>query len=227
MVPEYAELPELQVLLMNIGIALVLGALIGYDRERKDKPAGLRTHALVSVAASLAMMGALVLDPGEGNDAIRGIGAIMTGIGFLGAGAILRRGEVVVGLKTGATIWTAGAVGMTVGLGWYGGAVATVVGILLILTLLGIVDEKLSTRTQKIRVMMSLDGSRPLAADLLNDLERLRFEIVSVEAAEVRDSGSTGLEMLLNSPAELAPEVAASMIKGREGISDVHFEVQD
>lgn len=223
--PEYAELPELQVLLMNIGIALVLGALIGYDRERKDKPAGLRTHALVSVAASLAMMGALALDAGDGNDGVRGIGAIMTGIGFLGAGAILRRGEVVVGLKTGATIWTAGAVGVTVGLGWYAGAVATVVSIIVILTLLGLVDDALPTDTKSIHLKMKLAEGEPFPADLLADLQDLRFEVVSVEVDDVDGDGSTEIEMVLESPGELAPEVAASLARGREGISEVRYEV--
>lgn len=98
--------------------AVVLGAVIGVQRELMGKPAGLRTHALVSLAAAIFTV--VPLEAGMDLDAIsRVIQGIATGIGFIGAGVILKRrdeGEVI-GLTTAATIWAATAVGVIIGLG--------------------------------------------------------------------------------------------------------------
>jgi len=97
-----------------------LGAVIGIERERYDKPAGLRTHILVAGAAALvtAVAADLVLEGGQG-DPSRGLHAVMTGIGFLGAGAILRpRKGPVGGLTTAATVFYTAAVGGAVAAGF-------------------------------------------------------------------------------------------------------------
>ncbi len=98
--------------------ALLLGAVIGVQRELMGKPAGLRTHALVSLAAAIFTLGPIEAGMHLA-DLSRVIQGIATGIGFIGAGVILKRhaeGEVL-GLTTAATIWTATAIGVTVGLG--------------------------------------------------------------------------------------------------------------
>lgn len=98
--------------------AVVLGALIGVQRELVGKPAGLRTHALVTLAAAIFTV--MPLEAGMAFDAVsRVIQGVVTGIGFIGAGVILKRqreGEVI-GLTTAATVWAATAVGVAVGLG--------------------------------------------------------------------------------------------------------------
>ena len=98
--------------------AALLGALLGWERERAGKPAGLRTHMLVALGAAL-----FVLFPSEAGMAIgdlsRVIQGVATGIGFIGAGTILKRAESeqVEGLTTAASIWLTGAIGMSVGAG--------------------------------------------------------------------------------------------------------------
>lgn len=98
--------------------AVVLGAVIGVQRELMGKPAGLRTHALVTLAAAIFTL--IPLQAGMGLDGVsRVIQGIATGIGFIGAGVILKRrheGEVI-GLTTAATVWAATAVGVVIGLG--------------------------------------------------------------------------------------------------------------
>jgi putative Mg2+ transporter-C (MgtC) family protein len=129
--------PEVEVLL-RVALAAVLGAVVGYDRERQDKPAGLRTHMLVSAGSALFVgSAALIVLESQGTDSnldvLRVTAAIATGIGFLGAGAIIRLGSEVVGLTTAAGIWVTAGIGVAVGLGQYWLSVgATLVAVLVI-----------------------------------------------------------------------------------------------
>ena len=106
---------ELAVRLLAAGI---LGGLIGLQRELAGKPAGLRTHFLVSLGCALFTVASLEGFPSA--DPARVAAGIVTGIGFLGAGAIIRGGEgIVVGLTTAASVWAVAAIGLAVGTGLY------------------------------------------------------------------------------------------------------------
>ncbi len=125
---------EIEVILRLL-LAAVLGAVIGYQRERAGKPAGLRTHILICVGAALFTV-ASVYGFGAATDPARVAAGIVTGIGFLGAGAIIRRGEgVVEGLTTAATIWAAAGIGLAAGVGLYLAAAVTTALILIVLFL--------------------------------------------------------------------------------------------
>jgi putative Mg2+ transporter-C (MgtC) family protein len=117
---------------MRVLIAGALGALIGYQRQQEHKPAQLRDHALVSIGSCLFMLVSISFDEG---DASRIASNVVTGIGFLGAGVIIRheREGVVRGLTTAASIWTVAAIGLAVGVGLYVLAVASTVGVFLLL----------------------------------------------------------------------------------------------
>jgi putative Mg2+ transporter-C (MgtC) family protein len=99
-------------------VALILGAVIGLERERRRHPAGFRTMAMVSVGSCLfTLLGARLFV--GGTDPTRIAAQVVTGVGFLGAGAILREGGGVRGLTTAATIWVVAAIGMAAGFGTY------------------------------------------------------------------------------------------------------------
>jgi putative Mg2+ transporter-C (MgtC) family protein len=102
---------------IKVLLAILLGGLIGGEREARDKSAGFRTIILICLGANLFTI--LSYNITNGNDAARIAANIVTGIGFLGAGAILREGNQVTGLTTAATIWLAASVGMAVGAGEY------------------------------------------------------------------------------------------------------------
>ena len=110
--------PQMVRVVVRVLTAALLGALLGAERERAGKPAGLRTHMLVALGAAL-----FVLFPAESGmevaDLSRVIQGVATGIGFIGAGTILKRAEAeqVEGLTTAASIWLTGAIGMSVGAG--------------------------------------------------------------------------------------------------------------
>lgn len=116
-------------------LALVLGGLVGLQREMKDRPAGLRTHALVAVGSATYTILSLYAFPIEGADVSRVAANIVVGIGFIGAGTIIRQGNVVVGLTTAATLWVVAAIGLAcaAGQGYLAIIVTTLVLIVLVL----------------------------------------------------------------------------------------------
>lgn len=115
---------------LRLLLAVVLGGVIGLERERGFKPAGLRTHMLVSLGCALFMLVAMESrrifgDPNGNLDPSRIAAQILTGVGFLGAGTILQARGSIHGLTTAASIWTVAAIGVAVAGGYYYGAVAT------------------------------------------------------------------------------------------------------
>jgi len=109
---------------LRLGIATLLGGLIGLNRDLRNKPAGLRTHAMVALGSALAALFGLKHlgdSPFDANAVSRVIQGILTGIGFLGAGVILRseHGKHVHGLTTAATVWLVAALGVGCGMGYW------------------------------------------------------------------------------------------------------------
>ena len=121
-------------LVLRLLLAAALGAIIGFQRERANRPAGLRTHTLVCVGSALFTIASLY-GFGGWADPARVAAGIVTGIGFLGAGAIMRReGGLVAGLTTAATIWIVAAIGLAAGAGLYVlSAVTTVIALIVLL----------------------------------------------------------------------------------------------
>jgi len=105
-------------MVLRLLLAVALGAIIGYQRERAGKPAGLRTHVLICLGAALFTVTSIYGFGGD--DTARVAAGVVAGIGFLGAGAIIRGGEgIVAGLTTAATIWAVAGIGMAAGAGLY------------------------------------------------------------------------------------------------------------
>ncbi|MDQ7820134.1 MAG: MgtC/SapB family protein [Armatimonadota bacterium] len=128
-------LEHIGVAALRLGLALVLGGLIGWQRESAEKPAGFRTHILVCVGAALFTLISAVGFFGTGADPARVASNIVVGIGFLGAGTIWRTGASVQGLTTAASLWTVAAIGTAVGVGYYIGAILTTAIVAAVLTL--------------------------------------------------------------------------------------------
>ena len=112
-------MPNDLVMVLRLLLAGALGAAIGYERERADKPAGFRTHTLVCLGAALFTL-ASIYGFGLNNDPGRVAAGVVTGIGFLGAGTIIRRdGGLLQGLTTASSIWAVAAIGVAAGTGLY------------------------------------------------------------------------------------------------------------
>ncbi len=134
---DIADINEATIIAVRLILAITLGAAIGYERERRGKDAGLRTHMLVSLGAAI-----FVLVPAtsgmETADVSRVMQGVIAGIGFLGAGAILKqeKDQEVKGLTTAASIWVAAAIGISAGYGREATAVASTLVALFVLTII-------------------------------------------------------------------------------------------
>lgn len=140
---------------MRLILACVLGGLIGIEREFKDRPAGLRTHILTSLAAALFTIMAIELSLTLANDEqniqadpIRIIEAVTAGVAFLAAGTIITKHDGVSGLTTGAGMWLAGAIGIAVGAGYYAIAAMTTGLALVIFILLNTILSLMRSRNR-------------------------------------------------------------------------------
>ena len=142
--------------LIRIGAALVLGFILGLERELTNKYAGLRTHILVSLGAcaftiisiygfpSYATGDNIILDQATGiRDTGRVAAQVVSGIGFIGAGAVLRNGPMIIGLTTAATLWISAAIGMICGVAMYDVAITTTLVSVAVLTLIRVLERKI------------------------------------------------------------------------------------
>jgi len=148
----------LSTIMGRLVVAIVLGGIIGFEREASAHSAGLRTHILISLAAALYTILTLeifhlpeVMTQGR-SDPVHAVEAVTAGIAFLGAGAIFRRGGGPRGLTTGAGMWLAGAVGMTAGLGYY--LIGLFVAVLAVLILMAakLLDRRIDERVARRRL---------------------------------------------------------------------------
>ena len=130
-------------MLVRLLIAVLLGSLVGYERERQGKPAGLRTHAMVGLGATLFTVVSLY-GFGPGTDTSRVAAMIVSGIGFLGAGAILHERGGVQGLTTAASLWVTAAIGIAVGVGMILMSLATTILVFAVLRFAPSVRRKAS-----------------------------------------------------------------------------------
>ena len=134
--------PDFLDIVLRLAAATGAGMILGINRELKDKPAGVRTHALVALGAAVIPLIAS-LPPTDGTSVSRALQGVITGIGFLGAGVILRKLEAgtVHGLTTAATIWLAAALGAACGLGYWSIA-AVAAALALLILVLGVPFER-------------------------------------------------------------------------------------
>lgn len=137
-------------------IAAVLGMVVGFEREFRHKPAGIRTHMLVATGSAAFMIltlemiiGPLQVIEGASADPSRIIQGIIGGIGFLGAGAIIQGGREVTGLTTGASIWVAGGIGVASGIGFIDFAILLTVIVVVIVYVIGRLERFVMRKVEK------------------------------------------------------------------------------
>jgi putative Mg2+ transporter-C (MgtC) family protein len=146
-IESFWEIEQTTRVVWRMAMALALGAAIGWDRERRDAEAGLRTHMLVALGAALFVL--VPLEAGMDDEQLsRVVQGLVSGIGFLGAGAVLKDSDEgrIHGLTTAATIWATAAVGIAAGLGHTGTAAIATVFMLLVLVWLRRLGKSIGRR---------------------------------------------------------------------------------
>jgi len=140
-------------------LAMIFGGLIGLQRERHERPAGLRTHALVCLGATVfTLVSYLGFSSGAGFDSTRIAAGVVTGIGFIGAGVIFRQGILVKGVTTAASIWIVAAIGLSLGTKlYYLSIIATLLGFLILSFLKSFEYRIIRTPNYRIKITASKD----------------------------------------------------------------------
>lgn len=197
----------------RIAVAAVLSGLIGYEREFRGKPAGLRTHALVGIGAAIFTVVGMV--GFEGADASRVAAQIVTGVGFLGAGAIFRSGDGVEGLTTAAGLWAVAAIGMASGAGAWVPAVVGTVAALIVMVVMAAIDMWVARQTAVMprHVEVVLESTDAIRA-ILKLTGRIDHRVAQLDLDRHADGGGV---LTLSVPPDHA-SVTAEMVATIKGV---------
>jgi putative Mg2+ transporter-C (MgtC) family protein len=227
-----AQIPTLHWshVLLRLGAAALLGGAIGLERELRDREAGLRTHMLVSVGSALFTIvsaygfreflvhGGSVVRA----DPTRIAAQIVSGIGFLGAGAIIRQGFSIRGLTTAATLWLVAAIGMAAGAGYYSAALIATAGALISLGPLRIAAYKIVRhyRGETGRLLIQLPtGESP--AGVIDAIERTGGRIESMDISQEADRRN--VDLIIELPQAQHPPQLVASVADVEGVLEVRW----
>jgi len=213
--------------LLRLVLAGVLGGVIGYEREHTNRPAGFRTHILVCVGAALVMVtsefifdmysGKVNLDPAR-------LGAqVISGIGFLGAGTIIRDGFNVRGLTTAASLWAVSCVGIAAGIGFYSGAVIATVLIFLTLIILKKAEKHFTTKNRYRTFIVESGNTQGQVGQVTGIFEKYRIEIKNIQLYKSKDN-ETMIKILVKMPGSTVDMQLLSDIQSLNGVGKVYEE---
>jgi putative Mg2+ transporter-C (MgtC) family protein len=168
-------IPEIDIDIQKLLFAILVGGLIGMEREYRDKSAGFRTNILICLGATLFTMFSIKL--GAEENTVRIAAQIVSGVGFLGAGAILREGKAVKGLTTAATIWFTAALGMGIGGGFFEFVLMATSAALIILWFFPIFETWIDNRRELRTYELKYDFNKSKAKDLENIFKGMKLKI--------------------------------------------------
>ncbi len=211
-------------IIFKLALAGILGGLIGLERESLSRPAGLRTYTLVCVGSALAMIVSIDIylqyyqtvnaDPG------RIAAQVISGIGFLGAGTIMREGASVQGLTTAAGLWVVACIGLAVGAGLYVPAIATTILILFVLIYFIKFEARFTGRREYKGIVLVVEdkpGQVGIIGSILGDLCVL---IKNIQLTQVEDN-YLEIEVLLQIPAGLSIDQVIEELSNVKGLRSI------
>ena len=211
--------------ILRLAVAAVLGGLVGLERERLEWAAGMRTHALVSLGSALFMVVSIfgfsdilneqhvILDPS------RVAAQVASGIGFIGAGTIIFRREIVKGLTTAASIWAVAAVGLAVGGGMFLAAISATLLALVLLVLARPVKQRLFPKrkeARRVRLVLRRDTS---LAELRSEIEASEVPLERIVVRPGSSAGEDDAELVLGKGSR--EEELLSLVEGLRRVSGV------
>jgi len=193
--------------IIGILTAAGLSSLIGLEREIHGQPAGLRTHMILGVGAALAATisilyshtlssSAMPSDPG------RIVAQVVSGVGFLGAGAILRFGVTIKGLTTASSLWTTAIIGIACGSGFFELAIVTATLVFIILTIIDKIEDAVLTTYKTRTLRVSLEDRPGIVNDIRSTLEEQKIRILSLNAS-MPNKKTLNLELIIRTPTDL------------------------
>ena len=194
----------------RLGSAVLAGAILGINRDLHHKPAGLRTHSLVSLGSAVVVV-VIVSLPGASADAVaRVIQGLVTGVGFIGAGTILHARGAVVGLTSAATIWVVAAIGVALGATFYWEAAGTTLLVLLVLQGLGRVELLVERQSTQSMLTVHTRPDPTVLEDLETVVRRTGLEIE--RQASRRENVDMVIDFTLRGPKRLHDQVMIALV---------------
>lgn len=213
-------------LIFRLLLALILGGIIGFERENVHRPAGFRTHILVCVGAALVMITSEYLVSkymGKTNSDPARLGAqVISGIGFLGAGTIMREGVSVKGLTTAASLWAVSCVGIAAGSGFYLGAIAATVIIYITLLSLKRMQTQISEKKFKKSFYVYSDYLPGRINELKETFSRFGITVRDVEFINDENEQNTIAKFLVEVPGIMDKQLIVEEMLSLQGIKKVY-----
>ncbi|MDR5684170.1 MAG: MgtC/SapB family protein [Armatimonadota bacterium] len=209
---------------LRLLLAIILGGIVGIEREVLEKPAGFRTHILVTLGAATFTLVSRYGFFGSGADPARIASNIVVGIGFIGAGTIWRHGAGVGGLTTAASLWTVAAIGMAAGAGFYAGALLATALVVVVLHLFARVERRLPRRVEGAGILTMTTVDRPGQLGRIGSiLGRYQASIEGVEMTERLD-GRVNLQLAVRLPKAADREKVLLAVAEAEGVDQAAWE---
>lgn len=182
------ELQELNLvsIMFRIFLAIIVGGVLGFERERKNRPAGFRTYILVCLGSAMVMMtNQYVYEKYGVGDPVRMGAQVISGIGFLGAGTILVTGKnKITGITTAACLWTAACSGLAIGIGFYELAVIGGIVIMFIMTGLHSLDRWTRQHSKYLDIYIEYSEKESTFSEFLAYARENQFEVSNVQASQ-------------------------------------------
>ncbi len=217
--------------LVKLGLAALFSGFIGYEREHSHRPAGFRTHILVAVGSALVMLTSIYISDSRGgvNDITRMSAQVISGIGFLGAGTILREGFSVKGLTTAASLWAVSCIGITVGSGYIAGALVATIVIYLTLNSLKRFIVRGSAGKLLFIEIMDVGTQIPLLTKTIKQCGGTihSMEVVYTEAKDLRfkrRKDTSVIKVLVFPKNDDALALMVSTIRSMEDVEDIYVD---
>lgn len=184
-----------------LAIATACSAIIGFDRERKNRPAGLRTHIIVCISSTLIMFVGIKLKDhylatSPNVDPARLAAQILSGIGFLGAGTILKGKDNVHGLTTAATLWSVACIGVAIGAGFYVEGIAGTLAVIMVLRLVTVLENAFIVNRRTFDMVISFTGPSSNLKEIGRILESNKYRMNSSEILYDKELTESGEKLI-------------------------------
>ena len=221
---------ELWRAVFRVTMAMIVGGIVGMERGRQGRAAGMRTHILVCLGATLtAMTGMYAVNVlGMDSDPLRISAQVISGIGFLGVGTILIKGRFqITGLTTAAGLWTVAAVGLALGIGYYEGAAVTFVFAVTATTIMARLEYKITRRNTRFGIYVEIKSDEYIRA-IINHLEE-NFPTTDIQVTPPRSNtqGNVGIEANVHTTAKRYTSLTPrTMVTALEELSYVVFAIE-
>ena len=213
---------NLVTVIIRLTLAMVVGSIIGLERGKQGRAAGMRTHILVCLGATLAsMIGVFAsVELGFGNDPLRVAAQVISGIGFLGVGTILVKGRFqITGLTTAAGLWTVAAIGLALGVGFYSAAIVAFVLSVLTVSIIHRLEYTINKKHRRFGIYVEIKSDKDVRATI--DFLEKTFRVTDVQVTAPRSGtdGNVGIEANVhNSDLSTSPKQVTDILEAEEQV---------